>query len=67
MVRIFAAIGLRMKLVKDGNLIAKKLKILNKTYVIYLKKIKEHVKFRFRLKKYDFLGKNHFLTFFPFF
>ena len=41
--------------------------VLDKTCVIYLKKSKEHVEFRFRLKKYESLGKNHFLKFFWFF
>ena len=63
----FAARGGGIKLVINGNLIAI-LKILNKTYVIYLKKSKEHIEFRFRLKRYDFFfGKNHFLEFFDVF
>ena len=35
---IFAARGQRMKVVLDGNFIAKKMKILRKTDVIYLKR-----------------------------
>ena len=57
---IFAAMGPGMKLVIDRNFLAEKnenLKFICKTYVIYLKKSKEHVKFRFRLKKNDFLEK----------
>ena len=41
---------------------------MSKLYVMYLKKKSlEHVEFRFRLKKYDFLEKDIFFYFFPFF
>ena len=43
------------------------MKKFNKTYPIHLKKSKEHVEFRFRLKKYYFLGKKSFFKIFSIF
>ena len=57
---IFAARGQRMKVVLDGNFIAKKMKIWKfwaKHMLCTLKKNYGHAEFRFRLKKYDFLEK----------
>ena len=51
-----------MKLIIDGNFIAKKMKILEifGKYMLYTSKESlEHVEFRFRMKKYDFLKKNN--------
>ena len=51
-----------MKLIIDGNFTAKKMKILEffGKYMLYTSKESlEHVEFRFRMKKYDFLKKTH--------
>ena len=45
---IFVARGQGMKLIMNGKSIAKKMKILWKTHVMYLKKSLKHVKIRFR-------------------
>ena len=51
-----------MKLIIDDNVIAKKIKIseIFGKYMLYTSKESlEHVEFRFRMKKYDFLKKTH--------
>ena len=51
-----------MKLIINGNFKAKKVKIweIFEKYMLYTSKESlEHVEFRFRMKKYDFLKKNH--------
>ena len=59
-----------MKLIIDGNFIAKKMKIyeiFEKYMLCTSKESLEHVEFRFRMKKYDFLKKNpQILKFFRF-
>jgi len=57
-----------MKLIIDGNFIAKKMKILKifGKYMLYTSKESlEHVEFRFRMKKYDFLKKPTNFEIFP--
>ena len=59
-----------MKLIIDENFIAKKMKIWEnfEKYMLYTSKESlEHVEFRFRMKKYDFLKIKHkFWNFFDF-
>ena len=58
-----------MKLIIDGDFIAKKMKIweIFEKYMLYTSKESlEHVEFRFRMKRYDFFGKNpQILNYFP--
>ena len=63
---IFAATGQEMKLVMDEIFITKKMKIWRfwaNCMLCTSKKSLEHVEFRFRLKKYDFLEKKFFFLF----
>ena len=64
---IFAATGQEMKLVTDKIFMARKMKIWKfwaKCILCTSKESLEHVEFRFRLKKYDFLEKKIFFLFF---
>ena len=63
----FDATGSGMKVIIDGNIIAKKVKIWKfcaKSMLYTSKESLEHVEFRFRTKKYDNLKKNPIFDFF---